>query len=148
MRIIKVRPGDGAVLAKIAALDAEIFAANAWGPDSFSDSAGNVYDCLFAALEGERGLLGYGLLRCFDDAEIIRIAVDAEARRQGTGSAILDGMLQEARGRNVSSVFLEVRESNLPARSMYGRAGFAKAGLRKNYYSDPAENAVIMRYIC
>ncbi|MDD5832257.1 MAG: ribosomal protein S18-alanine N-acetyltransferase [Clostridiales bacterium] len=91
---------------------------------------------------------GFGLLRCFDDAEVVRIAVRSEYRREGIGSRLLEGLISEAKRRKVSGIFLEVRSSNLAAVSMYRRAGFTEEGIRKNYYSSPAEDALIMRYTC
>ena len=89
---------------------------------------------------------GYALLRCFDDAEIIRIATDSRYRRQGIGSMLLDSLLTEAHKRDIHSIFLEVRSSNMPAIRLYEQAGFERAGVRRDYYSAPTEDAIIMRY--
>lgn len=89
---------------------------------------------------------GYALLRCFDDAEIIRIATDSRYRRQGIGSMLLDSLHAEAHKRDIHSIFLEVRSSNMPAIRLYEQAGFERAGVRRDYYSAPTEDAIIMRY--
>ena len=137
------------VIRGIAELDARIFAANQWGFESLCDSAVNDYDLLLAEVsEVDDAVLGFGLLRCFDDAEVIRIAVDPEARRQGIGRRILDAMLEEAHSRDIENVFLEVRSSNEAAIGLYKGAGFAAEGIRKGYYSEPKEDAVIMRFTC
>ena len=91
-------------------------------------------------------LAGFALLRCFDDAELIRIAVDTKQRRHGIGERLLDNLLQEARTREIHNIFLEVRSSNVPAIRLYEKAGFINAGIRKGYYSNPTEDAIIMRY--
>ena len=141
------------LLDSIAALDLDVFGESRWGRESFSGSADNSYDYLAAAVtkgaEGAAGrLLGYGLLRCFDEAEIIMIASDPACRRQGIGRALLEALKTEAKRRNTGSIFLEVREGNEAARAMYRQGGFAEAGRRRGYYHAPAEDAVIMRYIC
>ena len=68
----------------------------------------------------------------------------ARRRRKGLGQQLLDALLAAARETS-SSVFLEVRESNGAARSLYEKAGFQQTGLRKSYYKDPAENAILYR---
>lgn len=91
-------------------------------------------------------LAGFALLRCFDDAELIRIAVDTTFRRQGIGEQLLSDLLQEVRKRDINDIFLEVRSSNEAAIGLYTKAGFINAGVRKGYYSNPTEDAIIMRY--
>ena len=136
----------------IACIDRTVFGDSRWGRDAFAENADNSYDCLLAAAEvgpdGSLTVTGYGLLRCFDDAEILMIAADPDRRRQGIGGTLLRALQNEAKRRKVSAIFLEVRESNLPARAMYKNAGFTEEGIRRGYYHEPKENAVIMRYIC
>ncbi len=91
-------------------------------------------------------LAGFALLRCFDDAELIRIAVEPGLRRQGIGEQLLNDLLQEVKKRDIHDIFLEVRSSNEAAIGLYTKAGFVNAGIRKGYYSNPAEDAIIMRY--
>ncbi len=90
-------------------------------------------------------LLGYaGLLMVPYEADILNITVRPEARRQGIATQLLGkiGELSEPRG--VTVIHLEVRESNTPARTLYGKLGFTVDGIRKNYYERPRENAVLM----
>ena len=137
------------LLDRIADMDALIFGNSRWGRDAFSENVFNDYDYLVCAAseapDGETDVLGYGLLRCFDDAEVIMIAADPARLREGIGSRILLSLLKEAAERKAKAVFLEVRESNLPARAMYQKAGFTEEGIRRGYYHDPPENAVIMK---
>jgi ribosomal-protein-alanine acetyltransferase len=79
-----------------------------------------------------------------DEAEILNLAVTQENRRKGEGSALLQAALEEFRTREVSRVFLEVRESNHAAISFYERHGFAKTGRRASYYHEPDEAAILM----
>lgn len=132
-------------LQQIAGLDAEIFPGNIWGIDSYRRSTVNTYDYLTAAMDGS-SLAGFALLRCFDDAELIRIAVDTRFRRQGIGEQLLSDLLREVRKRDIHDIFLEVRSGNEAAIGLYTKAGFISAGVRKGYYSNPTEDAIIMRY--
>ena len=137
------------ILDRIADMDARVFGNSRWGRDAFSENVFNDYDYLICAAseapDGETDVLGYGLLRCFDDAEVIMIAADPARLREGIGSRILLSLLKEAAERKAKAVFLEVRESNLAARAMYQKAGFTEEGIRRGYYHDPPENAVIMK---
>ena len=151
MRLLEIdnRNTFADVIDGIAQIDSDIFSSNQWGRDSLADSAENDYDYLVAAIdEDNREPVGFGLLRVFDDAEVIRIAVDPNMRRNGIGRSILNSMLKETQNRNVENVFLEVRSGNTAARALYEGAGFVSEGIRKGYYSDPVEDAVIMRFTC
>lgn len=90
-------------------------------------------------------VLGYiGSRIVLDSADITNVAVDPDYRRQGLGFELVNRMLEEMLLRGVSSVLLEVRESNLPARGCYARAGFVPVGRRKGYYDKPKEDALLM----
>ena len=96
------------------------------------------------ALQGE-DLLGYVVLQCSgDEAELINIAVRKGKRKLGIGSALLSKTVDVAVGLDVKKLFLEVRSSNQQAISLYERFGFDQVGMRKNYYSNPREDAQIL----
>jgi ribosomal-protein-alanine N-acetyltransferase len=80
-----------------------------------------------------------------NEAEIYNIAVTSEFRKQGIGQALLDSFLSRAKAQNVSKVFLEVRESNYTAINFYQRNKFIKCGKRKNFYSSPLEDGIVMQ---
>ena len=89
-------------------------------------------------------LLGVGCLwSVADEAHIILLGVRSEYRRCGLGSLLLCSLLSAARARGSCHATLEVRASNLPARSLYERFGFAVAGCRPGYYDDE-EDAIVM----
>ena len=79
-----------------------------------------------------------------DEAHIVNIGVSGEHRGRGLGELLLIGALEHAQNRGVRMVTLEVRESNFIARNLYRKYGFTERGLRKAYYSDNREDAVIM----
>lgn len=75
--------------------------------------------------------------------EIHNIAVKREHKRQGTGSQLMEFMLAKAAADNVDEVFLEVRKSNLEAVRFYEKYKFRQIGCRKNYFSEPQEDALV-----
>lgn len=78
--------------------------------------------------------------------EIENIAVTGAARRRGLGSRLLGEFLHHVRSNGGTEVFLEVRESNGPARALYEKWAFIEAGRRKGYYHDPPEDALILKF--
>ncbi len=78
------------------------------------------------------------------EAEILNLAVMPARRRKGEGGALLKAVLDEFRARQVSRVFLEVRESNEAGIAFYEKQGFSKTGRRAGYYRDPDEAAIRM----
>lgn len=79
-----------------------------------------------------------------DEGELLRIGVSTDCRRQGVGQILMEYMDRFALENSICSVWLEVRESNGPARALYEKSGFAIQGFRKKYYHKPDEDAVIM----
>ena len=77
--------------------------------------------------------------------ELENIVVASRVRRKGLGKRLLDALLERARETNSAGIFLEVRESNAAARTLYERARFEISGRRKSYYADPPEDAVLYR---
>lgn len=79
-----------------------------------------------------------------DQLHIANIAVAAGHRRRGAGNLMMNWLLEESVRRGCASSSLEVRESNLAARAMYTRLGYRAVAIRKAYYSNPREDAVVM----
>ncbi|MBQ8568905.1 MAG: ribosomal protein S18-alanine N-acetyltransferase [Oscillospiraceae bacterium] len=77
-------------------------------------------------------------------AWIDNIAVSDGFRRQGIGNMLLSAFCEKCA--DCESITLEVRESNIPAQELYKKYGFSAIGVRKNFYTDPRENAVVMSY--
>jgi ribosomal-protein-alanine N-acetyltransferase len=77
--------------------------------------------------------------------ELENIVVASTVRRQGVGTRLLGEFVAHARAERGSGIFLEVRKSNESARALYRKAGFEETGLRRSYYSNPAEDAILCR---
>lgn len=104
--------------------------------------AGNSVFCV-ATIEGQ--IVGYiGMITVLDEGNIINIAVKSEYRRCGVAKGLLDFLITEAKTENIKNITLEVRQSNSNAINLYESFGFETAGIRKNFYDRPTENAVIM----
>lgn len=110
-------------------------------------------DALFLVIEeksGKKGqsqpsVIGFaGLLLSSPDADIIDITVAEGFRNMGFGRRLLEELLEDGSERGVTLFHLEVRVSNAPARHLYEKLGFREVGIRKNYYTDPLEDAVTM----
>lgn len=92
-------------------------------------------------------ILGHGILRLTGpEAEVLNLCIHPAFRGHGLGRTLLQDILTFARGAGAEEIFLEVRESNRPARRLYEGEGFHEVGWREGYYRGPGgwENAVIM----
>lgn len=90
-------------------------------------------------------LIGYAFIGVFgDEAEIYNIAVTPELRGKGASRILLEHVLYALESRAVRQLYLEVREHNGRAISFYKNFRFKEIGIRKNYYTDPTENAILM----
>ena len=115
-----------------------------WSKKSFLSELEDENVIFLAAVEGEK-TVGFGILHFYkDEGEIYNIAVSSDCRRRGIGDAILSRLLKDAGEKGVDTVFLDVRESNEAARNLYKKHGFYDLNIRKGYYDQPKEDAVIM----
>jgi ribosomal-protein-alanine N-acetyltransferase len=92
-----------------------------------------------------RELVGYaGLMMTVDDGHVTTIAVDPKWHRQSIGTRLLLVLAREAIARGATSLTLEVRMTNRGAQELYRRFGFGPVGVRKNYYQEVNEDALVM----
>jgi ribosomal-protein-alanine N-acetyltransferase len=102
---------------------------------------------LFLVVEEKGQILGYcGMQWVLDEGDILNVAVCKERQREGIGRFLVDSVKRIAQDLGVETLHLEVRESNHTARRLYERLGFQIDGLRKKYYTDPIEDAVLMTW--
>lgn len=140
IEVREMRPED---LDSVAEIEKAIFSVP-WSKKGFADSlaAGNtVY--LTALVDGK--VSGYcGFLQVLDEAEITNVAVAEKARRMGVGFQMMTELLRIAGENGITRILLEVRESNAAAIKLYENLGFHAESIRKNFYENPREDAVIM----
>jgi len=82
-----------------------------------------------------------------DEAEILKVSVAESARKKGVGYDLLDFAVNYCGTQGVKNCFLELRESNTAARRLYEKRGFVRVGTRKNYYTKPVEDAILMQLV-
>ena len=91
-------------------------------------------------------LRGFAVMHlCGDEAEVESVAVDEGFRRRGIGRRLMQAVMDWSREQGARSIGLEVREGSVGARALYGDCGFVETGRRARYYTDPDEDAVLMR---
>lgn len=141
VRVRKSRAEDvGAVLA----ISAESREAANWSRESYEKLMIEEGASVFV-VETDGKISGFLVgRRVKDQAEVLNMAVLADHRRKGEGSALLSAALDEFGLRGAKNVYLEVRESNTRAISFYERHGFSRSGRRKGYYRAPDDAAVTM----
>lgn len=114
-----------------------------WSEETLLDAYKNGTKFFVATLSEK--VLGYiGISVILDEGYITNVAVFPEYRRQGVGKALLERIFSLARDEGLAFVSLEVRESNTPAIKLYESLGFKEEGKRKNFYTEPTENALIL----
>lgn len=115
-----------------------------WSRQSLEEEMNNETS-LFLVAKEENGVIGYiGMSIVIDEGYIFNVAVREKYRNKGVATALINELVTYGKKNNFSFITLEVRESNLPAISLYSKFGFIKAGERKDYYSNPKENAILM----
>lgn len=133
---------DGAAVAE---LEHQTFS-DAWSEKSVLETLDQPNTiCLIAEKAGR--MAGYILVyKAADEAEIARIAVAEELKRQGVASSLMKELLLKCREQEIEKVLLDVRESNAAARAFYGKTGFREDGIRQHFYEDPQEDGILMSF--
>ena len=100
---------------------------------------------MFLVVEEKDRILGYcGLLTVLDEGDVTNVAVRRDRQREGIGNFLMESMIRLAEESGITMIHLEVRAGNETAIRLYERQGFVRDGLRKGYYTDPTEDAVLM----
>lgn len=141
--IMKTVPFSEAHVEGIAQIEKECFSAP-WSEESIKAELQNENAHFIVALSGEK-VLGYiGVHEIVGEAYVANVAVSRKYRRFGIASALLGEAEKGAKERGCEFISLEVRKSNVPAISLYEKRGYTVRGVRKNFYSDPTEDGIIM----
>lgn len=149
---VSVRLACTADLPRVVSLERTVPEAPHWNEAVYSDyvaasSFALQRKALFVALQ-KGSLVGFIVARIVhSEAEIESIAVDASQRRCGVGSLLLSAMQTWMRREGARILLLEVRSANAQAQAFYRSRGFAPVGLRRAYYRDPPDDAVLMRLV-
>lgn len=115
-----------------------------WSRQAFCDELKNQLAHYLLAVMKDR-VIGYvGMWLIIDEVHITNVAVLPSYRKLGIGKCMMQKAIGFAKARGAASMTLEVRPSNTPALALYKKLGFEHAGVRKNYYEDTQEDAIIM----
>ena len=160
MEIIEIKKDQQQYISEIAALESDIFP-DPWSEKSIRDTLENPQARIWAIISrqappcscastspehaGKPQLLGYVIFYyVLDEGEIARIATSPQHRRQGVAVRLLEKMRAFSYEQNITRWLLDVRISNETAIHFYKAAGFAEDGVRKNFYANPPEDAILM----
>ena len=116
-----------------------------WSENSISSELNNRLSCWLVALESDV-VIGYvGSQTVLGETDMMNNAVQPDYRNQGVAKNLIQTLMDTLSGQGSHSLMLEVRQSNEPAKNLYASLGFETVGIRKNYYRNPKENALILR---
>lgn len=145
MARIVIRDAHLADIPEIAEIERASFS-DPWSASSFRSLIG-LPSTWFAVAERSGRVIGYSVMMiAADEAELGNIAVADGDRRHGVGRLLLDAAVEAAGELGVVSIYLEVRDSNDAARSLYAARGFEEVGRRRGYYRRPVEDAIVLRW--
>ena len=140
---MKIIPMNESHVAQVAALEKQCFS-DPWSENSVASELENPLS-LWLIAEENGAVCGYvGSQTVLDETDMMNIAVHPDCRRKGIAAALITELVSRLKARGSRVLRLEVRESNLPAIALYKAMGFTQLGLRKNYYRNPKENALIL----
>ncbi|WP_077324404.1 ribosomal protein S18-alanine N-acetyltransferase [Virgibacillus siamensis] len=139
LRDMKLSDTSDVMLVETASYDAP------WPEDIFHQEIANNHYAHYYVAVADGKIVGYaGMWLVIDDAQITNIAISPEHRGQKYGQKLFYHMMKQAVLMGAKRMSLEVRESNIPAQRMYRKFGLVPGGIRKNYYTDNQEDAIVM----
>jgi ribosomal-protein-alanine N-acetyltransferase len=116
-----------------------------WSPNLFLSEMTELRNRAYLVARIGKEVVGYGGVMCYgEEAHVTNIAVDPAHHRHKIGTRLLYDLVQESLRMGAMAVSLEVRVSNWGAQRLYSRFGFRPVGIRKNYYQETGEDAVVM----
>ena len=142
--MIKIEKMDESHVAPIAQLETLCFS-DPWSENSIaSELASRLSYWLVAVEDGQ--VLGYiGSQSVLGESDMMNVAVHPDHRRRGIAEMLVTTLSHDLKERDNVCLTLEVRASTMPAIGLYEKLGFVQVGLRKNYYRNPREDALILR---
>jgi [ribosomal protein S18]-alanine N-acetyltransferase len=128
----------------VMAIERQVYA-RPWSPNLFVAEMSESSNRCYLVARFDKVVVGYGGLICYgDEAHVTNIAVDPQRHRSGIGTRLLHELIEKAIEMGGHAVSLEVRVTNWGAQRLYGRFGFRPVGIRRNYYQELHEDALIM----
>lgn len=116
-----------------------------WSRESFINELTQNKIAIYMVAKCNKTIVGYaGMWKVFQEGHITNIAVSPEYQRKKIGSCLIQQLMKVAKINDITRMTLEVGETNIAAQNLYSKHGFYSAGIRKDYYADRRENAIIM----
>lgn len=144
MELIKVSgTADGEIFNQLSALDRKCVGNDGWSADSFRSEVLKDNGIVLCFTDGNNVIALLSGYFAEGEGDITSVAVDENFRRQGLAQKLI-AEFEKLLPDNTENIFLEVRENNNPAINLYRKCGFEKLSVRKNFYTNPRENAVVM----
>ena len=132
-------------VAQVAELEKICFGSAAWSEKSIASELNNALSLWIVAVEDEK-VLGYvGSQTVMGETDMMNVAVHPDYRKQGIATGLITELIGALKKRESHCLTLEVRASNEPAKNLYKILDFEEIGIRKNYYRNPREDALILR---
>ena len=132
-------------VAQVAELEKICFGSAAWSEKSIASELNNALSLWIVAVEEEK-VLGYvGSQTVMGETDMMNVAVHPDYRKQGIATGLITELIGALKKRESHCLTLEVRASNEPAKNLYQMLDFEEIGIRKNYYRNPREDALILR---
>lgn len=138
-----IKPLTEEYVDQVCVLEEEAFSMP-WHKESFLEMIQNPDACYLVGLMGEEVVASCGLRNIVGDGEITNVVTKGSMRSKGIGKQLLLQLLEEGIKMGVEAFTLEVRKSNNAAIHLYESLGFVTEGIRKNFYEEPTEDALIM----
>lgn len=147
MNEYQIVPMKEAHVCALAQIDAMCFS-DPWTQQGFEAELTSTTACFFVAEQGET-VVGCAGMHCIcGECYIDKVCVPPQNRRKGIAQALVGKLVDYAQRQHAEFLTLEVRASNVPAIALYSKFGFAPVGVRKSFYTNPNEDAVLMtKYI-
>lgn len=144
MELIRISAGsDTEIFEKLSALDKKCVGADGWSAESFISEVQKDNGIVLCFTDGNNITALLSGYFAEGEGDITSVAVDENFRRMGLAQKLIAEFIKNL-PENTENIFLEVRENNTPAINLYKKCGFEKLSLRKNFYANPCENAVVM----
>lgn len=138
-----VRSMQDSDLGQVEEIEKDIFSMP-WSLKSFSDACNNKSNVYLVCI-ADGVVAGYcGMWTVLGEGNITNMAVRSDYRKRGIAKMLMEEVHKRGRELGVDTFFLEVRQSNTPARSLYDLMGYKEIGRRKRFYERPVEDAVVM----
>ena len=132
-------------VAQVAELEKICFGTAAWSEKSIASELNHSLSLWIVAVEDEK-VLGYvGSQTVMGETDMMNVAVHPDYRKQGIATGLITELIGALKKRESHCLTLEVRASNEPAKNLYKILDFEEIGIRKNYYRNPREDALILR---